>query len=91
MKKVKLMLMSLVLIAVVGGILAFKTKYIGRFCTTLASPSGFCKNLACPNGPFSPSTIGVGSNVICTTKIPVGGCNGLACADAPSVPRLIMD
>ncbi|OQP54340.1 hypothetical protein A4H97_22930 [Niastella yeongjuensis] len=91
MKKVKIMLMSMALIAVVGGALAFKAKYTQRYCTTLASPAGFCKDLACPNGPFSPSTTGSGSNVICTTIVPAGGCLGIQCADAPSVPALKID
>jgi hypothetical protein len=37
MKKIKFMLLSLALVAVVGGALAFKAKRINTFCTTLAA------------------------------------------------------
>ncbi|SEP29915.1 hypothetical protein SAMN05660816_05123 [Niastella yeongjuensis] len=88
MKKVKLMLMSLALIAVVGAALAFKAKYSQRYCTTLAQPNIPCRDLLCPNGPFTPSTLGTGPNAICTAIVPAGGCFGVKCADAPSVPAL---
>jgi hypothetical protein len=49
MKKVKIMLLSLALFAVVGGALAFKAKYNKSFCTTdaywnqdLANPLYYC-------------------------------------------------
>jgi hypothetical protein len=60
MKKIKFMLMSLALLAVVGGALAFKAKYTSTFCTTLATivnnqstctyiDGAIAKTLRCPN------------------------------------------
>jgi hypothetical protein len=50
MKKIKIMLLSLALFAVVGGALAFKAKFNKTYCTTLsiANPAGgfFCPDAA---------------------------------------------
>jgi hypothetical protein len=42
MKKVKIMLLSLALIAVVGGALAFKAKFDVPYCTTTSHPIWTC-------------------------------------------------
>jgi hypothetical protein len=64
MKKVKFMLLSLALVAVVGGALAFKAKTAHRFCSTIAHNVGgvsTCKVdnvvLKCPDF-ISKATIG---------------------------------
>jgi hypothetical protein len=49
MKKVKLMLVSLSVLAVVGGALAFTAKSGTQFCSTLADQSSVCANFTCPN------------------------------------------
>lgn len=50
MKKIKMMLMSLALLAVVGGALAFKAKFNAKFCTTAAVLNA--QNVkVCPNAP----------------------------------------
>ncbi|THU39498.1 hypothetical protein FAM09_13420 [Niastella caeni] len=46
MKKIKIMLFSLALIAVVGGALAFKAKFVEEYCTT-TTLNGTCSY----NGP----------------------------------------
>ena len=48
MKKVKLMLLSLTVLATVGGALAFSVKGPQRFCTA-ATVNNSCVNVACPN------------------------------------------
>jgi hypothetical protein len=47
MKKLKIILLSLALFAVVGGALAFKAKYQSRYCITDPNPDGSCP-LECP-------------------------------------------
>jgi hypothetical protein len=76
MKRVKIMLMSICLVAVAGGVLAFKARHPQRFCTAATI------NGACPN--FCPSLAQVivtasGSNIICTAPPVVVGINQNAC------------
>jgi hypothetical protein len=47
MKKVKIMLLSLVLLAVVGGALAFKARFIQLYCTA-PTIGGACNLKYCP-------------------------------------------
>ena len=58
MKKLKIMLLSLALFAVIGGALAFKAKYTSAYCTRLAIQDAFGVStcsvaggavLTCPN------------------------------------------
>ena len=65
MKKIKFMLFSLALLAVVGGTLAFKAKYNVRFCTTKAAKVMGVSTcvvagtpLNCPTSSFAHTTIG---------------------------------
>ena len=75
MKKIKFMLLSLALLAVVGGALAFKAKYIETFCTTNARalPVGYtCKDaqnipLKCPTKIINRTTKLPVNNFHCTT------------------------
>jgi hypothetical protein len=67
MKKIKLMLLSLALFAVVGAALAFKAKYAVTYCTTLAQSGVACKDLTCPNRAAASTTIGGVGNFVCTT------------------------
>lgn len=87
MKKVKIMLMSILLLAVVGGALAFKAKYTADFCTTLARQSGsnfFCTNasgaaLTCPNLVENKTTDGTSGPIYCTAAS-----DGTDCSPAPN-------
>jgi hypothetical protein len=47
MKKIRIMLLSILLIALLGGILAFKAKYHTAFCTHLPNDFGECNNVYC--------------------------------------------
>lgn len=65
MKRVKLMLVSLSVLAVVGGALAFNTKGSNKFCTALPD-NGACPN-SCPNfNSKGLATTGV-TKAMCTT------------------------
>jgi hypothetical protein len=63
MKKVKIMLMCICLVAVAGGVMAFKARTIQRFCTA-ATVNGNCP-LYCPN-LANIITAAAGGNIICT-------------------------
>jgi hypothetical protein len=63
MKKVKLMLVSLSVLAVVGAALAFKAKDTGEFCTAPLNQDGKTCPQNCPNDRFL--TLGQG-DFICT-------------------------
>ncbi len=57
MKKIKIMLLSLALFAIVGGALAFKAKFDVDYCTTVTNSSFICTNGSggvrkCPNPMF---------------------------------------
>lgn len=75
MKKVKFMLLSLALVAVVGGAVAFKVKTNTHFCTTLAHKVGDVStcivddvDLNCPNLTTAVTTAGGNSpDFYCTT------------------------
>jgi hypothetical protein len=49
MKKVKLMLLSLSVLAVVGGALAFTAKNSPKVCTVVADQNANCPELFCPD------------------------------------------
>ena len=79
MKKVKMMLLSLSLVAVVGGALAFKATYTTPFCTAALPENEIC-DIACPNPVASTSTSNVQFPVVCTANpAPGGGCSGVQC------------
>lgn len=84
MKKVKIMLMSLLLLAVVGGVLAFKAKFSGIYCYTSAIHDSvhntwYCITELKPGDCLllnNCTTIGGFGNITtsCVTFVPVGGC-----------------
>lgn len=84
MKKVKIMLISLLLLAVVGGTLAFKAKFLTSYCYTSAfydaiHDTWFCpvdlEAGDCPQVNNSTQIGGFGTPTIsCTTARPIGGC-----------------
>jgi len=89
MKKMKIMLLSFALLAIVGSALAFKARFSGQFFCTAAtngqSSGDICTNPNNGGNPFicnvasvNKTTIdpltGGGSNLRCTTD-PVGGPN----------------
>ena len=66
MKRIKMMLLSLALFAVVGGALAFKAKFRTDYCTAPLQANGTC-GIACPALTAS-TTIGAQQQpFICTT------------------------
>src|SRR5688572_20714348 len=68
MKKVKIMLFSLAILAIVGGALAFKTGNGFKYCTAaVEGPLQTCGNpvKTCPNEVFS-TTVG-GTDLVCYT------------------------
>jgi hypothetical protein len=77
MKNVKIMLMSLALLAVAGGVLAFKAKFTRKYCTTIAVFSDdqqkyTCPIVAPPSGDACPLLAGSTTTVdpgliVCTT------------------------
>lgn len=89
MKKVKIMLLSLLVWAVVGGTLAFKVKFGNSYCTTPAD-ANTCRFNArtCPNFVTN-STISEGTEACTTTPRP-GAASGKDCrtADAAGAANL---
>lgn len=86
MKKLKIMLLSLALFAVVGGALAFKAKFSTEFCTTDWNGRA-CVLETCPDF-IENQILKVGTPVICTEIAPNEDCTTpqgvVQCADAPS-------
>ena len=76
MKKLKFMLLSFAMVAVVGGALAFKAKYSTSYCTGVVPASGICLNAACPNLVIHKTTAGGVAPFVCTTTPVAGACNG---------------
>jgi hypothetical protein len=75
MKKIKMMLLSLALIAVVGGTLAFKARFLKNYCVTVTSQACDVQTgLKCPNlfSRSKPDPLGIAA--FCTTTVPSGGC-----------------
>jgi len=71
MKKLKIMLLSLALFAVVGGALAFKAKFQKAYCTAPVQANGTC-GIACD--AFTRSTTIDATESFCTTTPFQGGC-----------------
>lgn len=76
MKRVKIMLLSLALFAVVGGALAFKAKYNIKFCTAPTEVGKACTQVAaCPNLVVNSTTTNdAGIQFVCTTTPQDGQC-----------------
>lgn len=95
MKKLRIMLLSLVVLAAVGGALAFKAKFDTQYCTTL--PIEVAGQLTCPadigicKTTLSTTTTDVNFNKFCTTITngnPAAPCAGRSC---PNLSRLKND
>jgi len=71
MKRLKMMLLSLALFAVVGGALAFKARYQKQYCTAPVQQGGTC-GVACPD--ITNSTTDGASQFFCTTLPVAGAC-----------------
>jgi hypothetical protein len=102
MKKVKIMLMSLAIIAVVGGALAFKAKHnSSTFCTTLAvQVNGVftCTDalgipLTCPTSiELSTTDVPNSAQPVCTTDRPAGqACDNVQPACASTTVTIVAD
>lgn len=91
MRKIKIMLMSLLVLAVVGGALAFKAKFQKIYCTAPVPASGSCLNVKCPN--VVESTTEGGTQNFCYTVPPAGlGCNpGGVARDCITIPTLFTE
>jgi flagellar basal body-associated protein FliL len=51
MKKVKIMLLSLLVLAVAGGAMAFNVRFNQQFCTTVAIQDSDTQQYTCPEPP----------------------------------------
>ena len=74
MKKIKLMLLAITVVAATGGVFAFKTLKTDKFCTAATDSSGSCP-AKCPGGLEAQAGNG---QTICT----VGTSNTANCANA---------
>lgn len=69
MKKVKIMLWTLGIVAITGGALAFKARFSAVYCTAAVAPGG-----ACPDGCWQVTTgvitdNGIGAQHVCITDL----------------------
>lgn len=90
MKKVKLMLLSLSIFAVVGGALAFTVKDLDRVCTAKVNSNGSCPQF-CPT-PKNLATLNPTGAFVCTAPTVIGGideCHTVATQTAQCVAASI--
>ncbi|NII25836.1 hypothetical protein HB364_12125 [Pseudoflavitalea sp. X16] len=75
MKKIKFMLLSLSLVAVVGGALAFKAKFDGSYCVAGLPAVGTCGQVGkfCPNEIDFVTMTNAGGDFFCTTTPDANG------------------
>jgi hypothetical protein len=78
MKKVKMMLLSLALFAVVGAALAFKAKFQIDYCTTNVDVTADNTGIFCPVHVVSKPTIDPQAPFVATTTY-ANNCVGLKC------------
>lgn len=57
MKKVKIMLMSIALLAITAGVWAFNTKGSAKYCTAPTNSSGNCNDVKCASSPVITGTV----------------------------------
>lgn len=74
MKKIKMMLLSLALFAVVGGALAFKARFQTDFCTAPTEQGVACTQIACANHAISKIDPKNQADFVCTTTYDQNGC-----------------
>ena len=78
MKKVKIMLLSLLVLAVAGGAMAFKAKRLFAYCTT-ATVNNVCPASPSSCGFINRKTITTDLSItpVCTTATVAGTCTGV--------------
>jgi len=78
MKKVKIMLLSLLVLAVAGGAMAFNAKFSNSFCT-IATVNGVCPTnpSSCPIVKKVKLTTAIGTPVCYTSDLGAGNCAGI--------------
>jgi hypothetical protein len=81
MKKVKLMIVSLSILAVVSGALAFKVKQGDTFCAAVATSSTSCP-VNCPDLK-SITDPAAAADFVCTTPSVNEGCTNVKCPTSP--------
>ena len=91
MKKLKIMLLSLALFAVVGGALAFKARYSRNWCVVQTTDACDAAGLKCP---IASQQFDINTNAtdkpFCTTLVPQGGCKATTpCSTDPKVSLFI--
>ncbi|NII25835.1 hypothetical protein HB364_12120 [Pseudoflavitalea sp. X16] len=76
MKKIKFMLLSLSLVGVVGGALAFKAKFLDTYCVAALPAAGTCGQVGklCTNKIEFQTTTNAGDFVCTTTPNAMGNC-----------------
>ena len=85
MKRIKLMLTSLALFAVVGGALAFKANFDQSFCTAFPDGTGTDACLkACPTRIDNRQILPTGT-LVCTANFPGSSCDNVQCEDKAPV------
>jgi hypothetical protein len=77
MKRIKFMLTSLALFAVVGGALAFKARFATSYCTAPTVANQACNIQTCPNLVVNSTTVGANAAFVCTTLAPNADCTTL--------------
>jgi hypothetical protein len=75
MNKIKMMLLSLALFAVVGAALAFKARFQQDFCTAPLPQDQNCAAIACPNHAVSQIDPLQRAAFVCTTTYDNTGCS----------------
>jgi hypothetical protein len=83
MKRIKIMLTSLALFAVVGGALAFKANYAQSFCTAAPGTGTNACLKACPTR-IDNQAIGGSGTLVCTADFN-GTCSNVQCLNQPPV------
>lgn len=74
MKKIKIMLTAAIVLGTVGGVLAFKAKRVGLYCTR-STVNGVCPtNARCPNG-IAANVNALATPVCYTITADLTGCN----------------
>ena len=76
MNRLKVMLLSLALFAVLGGALAFKAKFQTHYCSAPTQQNFACAALTCPNFTVSTTRLATG-DFFCTTPAPNDECTYL--------------
>jgi len=88
MKKIKIMLTAVIVLGTVGGVLAFKAKRAGLYCTR-STVNGVCPtNAKCPNGLAGAVDV-AGVKLCYTLTEDISGCNSNTACSATT--RLLIE